>query len=128
MLHQLHRFTHGYGQLKPWQRIHVDFAGPFQGKTYLLVLDAHSKWPEIVEMNSTTSQRTIAELRKMFAAQGLPQQLVSDNGPQFISDEFATFMKSNGIKHIRCAPYAPCFKWSCGTVGANIQESNENKY
>ena len=103
---------------KPWQRIHVDFAGPFQGKTYLLVLDAHSKWPEIVEMNSTTSQRTIAELCKTFAAHGLPQQLVSDNGPQFISDEFATFMKSNGIKHIRCAPYHPA---SNGAVERLVQ-------
>ena len=92
---------------KPWQRIHVDFAGPFNGKTYFLAMDAHSKWPEIVEKNSTTSQRTIAELRKMFAAHGLPQQLVSDNGPQFISEEFATFMKSNGIKYIRCSTYHP---------------------
>ena len=46
---------------KPWQRIHVDFAGPINGKSYLLVVDAHSKWPEIIEMNSTTVQRTIAE-------------------------------------------------------------------
>ena len=81
-------------------------------------MDAHSKWPEIVEMNSTTSQRTIAELCKMFAAHGLPQQLVSDNGRQFISDEFATFMKSNGIKHIRCAPYHPA---SNGAVERLVQ-------
>ena len=44
-------------------------------------MNADSKWPEVVVMNSTTSQRTIAELHKMFAAHGLPQQLVSDNGP-----------------------------------------------
>ena len=37
------------------------------GKTYLLVVDAHSKWPEIIEMSSTTTYKTIAELRKMFA-------------------------------------------------------------
>ena len=49
---------------QPWQRIHVDFAGPFLNKTYLLVTDAHSKWPEIIEMHSTTSQKTITELRK----------------------------------------------------------------
>ena len=30
---------------KPWKRIHVDFAGPLFNKMYLLVLDAHSKWP-----------------------------------------------------------------------------------
>ena len=76
-------------------------------KSYLLVTDAHSKWPEIIEMNSTTTQRTITELRKLFSAYGLPLQLVSDNGPQFISEDFAQFMKSNGIKHIRCAPYHP---------------------
>ena len=35
-------------QAHPWQWIHVDFAGPFMGKTYLLVVDAHSKWPEII--------------------------------------------------------------------------------
>ena len=33
--------------------------------------------------------------------------MVSDNGPQFVSDEFATFAKKNGIRHIRCAPYHP---------------------
>ena len=84
----------------PWQRIHVDFAGPVMGKSYFLVVDAHSKWPEIVEMNSTTTQRTIAELRKMLAAYGLPLQLVTDNGPQFISDDIKDLMKMNGIKHI----------------------------
>ena len=66
----------------PWQRIHVDFAGPFMNKSYLLVTDTHSKWPEIIEMNSTTTQKTITELRKLFSAYGLPLQLVSDNGPQ----------------------------------------------
>ena len=55
----------------PWQKIYEDFAGPFMNKTYL-VTDAHSKWPEIIEMNSTTSQKTIAELPKLFAAYGLP--------------------------------------------------------
>ena len=35
---------------KPWQCLHVDFAGPFRGRTYLLITDAHSKWPEITEM------------------------------------------------------------------------------
>ena len=58
-------------------------------------------------MNSTTSTQTITELRRLFAAHGLPTQLVSDNGPQFTSVEFATFCKKNGVKHIRCSPYHP---------------------
>ena len=30
-----------------------------------------------------------------------------DNGSQFISTEFKTFMQENGVKNIRCAPYHP---------------------
>ena len=91
----------------PWECIHVDFAGPFLHKMFMVVTDAHSKWPEIIELSDTTSSKTIQELRKLFAAYGLPQQVVTDNGPQFTSTEFSYFMKSNGIKHIRCSPYHP---------------------
>ena len=41
---------------KPWTRVHVDFAGPFMGKMFFILVDAHSKWPEVFEMNSTTAQ------------------------------------------------------------------------
>ena len=92
---------------KPWRRIHVDFAGPFEGKTFLIVVDAHSKWPEVIPMSSTTTTQTVRELRQLFSQYGLPQQLVSDNGPQFSAEEFAAFCKMNGIKHIRCSPYHP---------------------
>jgi len=43
----------------------------------------------------------------MFAAYRLPEQLVTDNGPQFTAEEFAVFLKRNGIKHIKVAPYHP---------------------
>ena len=92
---------------KPWQRIHIDFAGPFLGKSFLVIVDAHSKWPEIFDMPTTSATQTIATLRQLFASYGLPEQIVSDNGPQFTSEEFADFMKKNGIKHTRCAPYHP---------------------
>ena len=58
-------------------------------------------------MHSTTSTATITVLRKLFAAYGLPLQVVTDNGPQFVSAEFAEFMRGNGIKHIKSAPYHP---------------------
>ena len=93
--------------MKPWQRVHVDFAGPIGGKSYLILVDAHSKWPEVIGMKSTTAGATIKVLRRIFATHGLPNQLVSDNGPQFCSAEVAYFLKANGIKHIRCAPYHP---------------------
>ncbi len=87
---------------RPWERVHVDFAGPFMNRMFLLVVDAHSKWPEILEISSTTAAKTIQMLRSLFASYGLPDQVVTDNGPQFISEEFDEFMKLNGIKHIRC--------------------------
>ena len=91
----------------PWQRVHLDFAGPFQGSMFLVCVDAHSKWPEAHIMSSTTTTKTLEVLRQIFAAHGLPEQIVTDNGPQFVSEDFATFTKANGIKHIRTAPYHP---------------------
>ena len=58
-------------------------------------------------MSSTTSQATIHSLRQLFATYGLPQQLVSDNGPQFSSVEFVIFLAMNGVKQIRISPYHP---------------------
>ncbi len=90
---------------RPWQCVHLDFAGPFQGCTFLVAVDAHSKWPEVEVMTSTTASKIIEVLRRRFAAYGLPEQIVSDNGPQLVSEEFAAFMRVNRIKHIRSAPY-----------------------
>ena len=50
---------------------------------------------------------TIKVLRQFFVTYGLLEQIVSDNGPQFSSTEFHIFLKSNGVKHIRCAPCHP---------------------
>uniref|UniRef100_A0A8C3HCL2 Gypsy retrotransposon integrase-like protein 1 n=1 Tax=Chrysemys picta bellii TaxID=8478 RepID=A0A8C3HCL2_CHRPI len=90
-----------------WQRIHVDFSGPLEGSMFLVVVDAHSKWPEVSIMQSTTAESTIQKLQGLFSRFGLPEQLVSDNGPQFVSQEFQKFMKANGIHHITSAPYHP---------------------
>ena len=77
------------------------------GKMFLIVVDSHSKWLEVEVMSSITSEATIEKLRDLFARYGIPQQLVSDNGSQFTSREFAEFMKGNGIKHTLVAPYHP---------------------
>ena len=47
----------------------------------MVVIDAHSKWPEIFVMESTTAKETVSTLRSLFARKGLPDQIVSDNGP-----------------------------------------------
>ncbi|GFS12800.1 polyprotein [Elysia marginata] len=90
---------------KPWQRVHIDFAGPFMNSMFLITVDAYTKWTEILPTTSTTTSATINLLSSTFARFGLPEQLVSDNGPQFASDKFKAFTKYNHIKHIRSAPY-----------------------
>ncbi|PIO60823.1 integrase core domain protein [Teladorsagia circumcincta] len=92
---------------KLWSRIHVDFAGPINGKMFLIIVDAYSKWPEVIEMSSTTSKATIRQLSKLFAQFGCPETLVSDNGSQFTSLEFTEFCKKSGVVHIRSPPYHP---------------------
>lgn len=92
---------------RPWSRIHVDYAGPFLGHMYFVIVDAYCKWPEIFRMSSTTSASTIAKLREVFSRFGLPDVIVSDNGTQFSSAEFATFCAQHGVKHIRTPPFSP---------------------
>ena len=70
--------------LHPWiwpSKPRVTFAGPFQGKMFLIAVDSFSKWPEIVEMLSTTTGQTVKVLQDVFARHDLPEQLVSNNGP-----------------------------------------------
>ena len=101
-----------------WPDQHIDYTGPFRGKMFLLLIDAHSKWLEIFEMASSTSESTIAMLIRVFAAYRLPKHLVSDNGPQFTSTEFHEFLQANGVKHIQMAPYHPA---SNGAVERLVQ-------
>ena len=51
----------------PWQCIHINFAGPVMGKMLLVAVDVHSKWPEVMVMNTTTASKTITALRELFA-------------------------------------------------------------
>ncbi|XP_060542433.1 uncharacterized protein LOC132710425 [Pantherophis guttatus] len=91
----------------PWSRIHIDFAGPMQGRHLLIVVDAFSKWLEVVPMASTTTEATIRALRRLFATHGLPDVLVSDNGPQLTSLAMESFLAGLGIRHALSAPYRP---------------------
>ena len=91
---------------EPWKRLHIDFAGPYEGSMWLIAIDAATKWPEVIKMNNnTTAERTIEILRSLFSRFGLPNQIVSDNGPQFTSDTYHQFCVNNGIRRTLIAPY-----------------------
>ena len=91
----------------PWTRIHVDFAGPFLGKMFLVLYDTYSKWIELFALNNIKTATLIKCLRRTFSTHEIPYFIVSDNGPSFTSSEFKTFCFGNGIKHLTIAPYSP---------------------
>ena len=98
---------------RPWQRVHVDFAGPFQGKMWLLLYETYSKWGEVINMNNdATAQATVRAMRTVFCSTGLPWIIGSDNGPQFVSEEFQSFLR-NIVDHILCPSYSPKSNGSC---------------
>ena len=92
---------------RAWSRLHIDFAGPLKGIYYLVVVDAYSKWPEVIPMQTATTGTTIAALRRIFGQHGLPDTIVSDNGTQFSSAQFKDFCIRAGIQHIHSPPYHP---------------------
>ena len=74
----------------------------------MIVVDSHSKLLEVLPMATTTAERTIEKLLRLFAWVGLPEQLVPDNGPHFTALEFQTFLK---LKTHLSYTIPPCHKW-----------------
>ena len=70
-----------------WSCIHLDYAGPFLGSMYLILVDAHSKWIDVHPMQSITAAKTIEKLQIIFANHGLPRKVITDNGSSFTSIE-----------------------------------------
>lgn len=93
---------------KSWQRLHIDLAGPFLNSIWLIIVDAYSKWPEVYNLGKDSSSAHIIQcMRESIARYGIPDTIVSDNGPQFVSKEFEEFCKKNGIRHTKSSAYYP---------------------
>jgi hypothetical protein len=90
-----------------WERVHLDYAGPIQGYMMLVLKDVHTGWIEAGLSKTSTSSMTVRMIRSWFARFGLPKVVVTDNGPQFCSEEFKGFLEENGIRHITSPPYHP---------------------
>lgn len=92
---------------RPWERLHADFAENFMGTNFLIIVDAYSKWIDVYEQSSLTSEATVRNLQKCFANYGIPKTIHTDNGGAFTSSYFDDFMTSQAIKHTTSAAYSP---------------------
>ena len=101
----------------PWQRLMIDVIGPLQGpqaERYGIVLcDMYSRWPEIAFCQNATSDAVIQFLEQLFCREGVPLELVSDNGSAFRSAHLGEFLGKLGVRQVFSSPYSP---QSCGMV------------
>ena len=90
----------------PWQKIGSDLF-VLNGKTYLLLADYFSRYPEAIQLTTTSSASVITVMKSLFGRHGIPEEVVSDNGPQFASQEFRNFAKKYNFKHTTSSPHFP---------------------
>ena len=90
----------------PWERVAADLF-QLNGSTYLLVVDYFSRYPEVIQLTSTTSKSVISSLKSIFSRHGIPSVLMSDNGPQFDSSDMKEFANTYGFNHITSSPHYP---------------------
>ena len=92
----------------PWQDCSADLLGPLPtGESVLVVVDYYSRFLEVAILKSTTSTKIIEAITPMFARFGVQFSLRTDNGPQFVSEEFQSFLKARGVEHRRTTPLWP---------------------
>ncbi|UYV62041.1 K02A2.6-like, partial [Cordylochernes scorpioides] len=90
---------------RPWEKVGIDHFY-LKGKYYLLIADYYSRFPELALLEDQTTHSTIMHCKSIFARHGIPEEVRSDNGPQF-GLEFKKFAKEYGFHHITSSPRFP---------------------
>ena len=90
----------------PWEKVGADL---FQLKdfTYLVVVDYYSRYMEIQKLTSVTSAGVISALKAIFSRHGIPVEFMSDNGPQFASQEMKEFAERYCFTLVTSSPHYP---------------------
>ena len=91
---------------RPWEKIAMDIF-QYKRKDYLVIIEYYSRWIEIKQLTSLTSDCLITRLKAVFTTHGIPDVVISDNGRQFVSDEFRKFAKSWCFIQQTTNPYSP---------------------
>ncbi|XP_037555190.1 uncharacterized protein K02A2.6-like [Dermacentor silvarum] len=90
----------------PWRQVGADLFH-MEGQNFLLRVDYHSRYLEVITLRNTSSQAMISAITSVKVRFGIPEVLRSDNGPQFSSYVFASFAKNYGFSHVTSTPGYP---------------------
>ena len=91
----------------PWAKVAADLFA-FEGRNYLVTVDYFTNFWEVDYPEPDTSSRAVInKLKAHFSRHGAPKELVTDNGPQFVSKGFSNFARTWDFEHIRSSPYYP---------------------
>ena len=92
----------------PWKQVSIDFKGPFPtGELVMVIIDDYSRFPEVEIVRSTSARSVIPKIDAVFARQGIPEIVKTDNGPPFNSKEFKDFASYLGFDHQTSTPLWP---------------------
>ena len=91
---------------QPWERIAMDYFYS-DGKLYILICDYFSKFPFLFQTRTTAWTSLKAHLTELFAIEGTPDEVMTDNGPPFNGKEFSEFLSGLGIRHSTSSPNYP---------------------
>ena len=91
---------------RPWEKIGVDLFS-FDNKDFLITVDYFSNYWEIDKLNNTLATTVVLKLKSHFARFGCPDQVISDNGPQFASEVFRKFSRTWEFEHLTSSPGNP---------------------
>ncbi|GFU79701.1 retrovirus-related Pol polyprotein from transposon 297 [Trichonephila clavipes] len=98
----------------PNEIVTLDLLGPYptsrpERYRFLLVITDHfTKWSELIPLRKASAQAIAnALLENYLSRYGAPISLISDNGPQFISEVFEHLSHRLDIKHMKTVTYRP---------------------
>eukprot|EP00731_Ephydatia_muelleri_P007395 Em0003g1643a len=97
---------------EPFARIAMDIVGPLPrsrsgNKFILVVCDYATRYPEAVAMKSVVAEYVAEELIGIFARVGIPREILTDQGSNFMSNLLSELYRLMQIKPIRTSPYHP---------------------
>ena len=97
----------------PFKRIAIDLIGPFKpvsrnGYTHVLtIVDVATRYPEAIPLRHTDSVSVAEALMSVCSRVGFPEEILSDQGPQFASDLMKEFCKLISVHQVHSSPYHP---------------------